>query len=103
MTQHPFFHNSLLFLEWISALVCLIKMTFGMSQRYAPGRFVFEFHENQMDDNVIFSNFIKTIVQISNSTKPTNFMLGTNIQHKVHLIIKVKMTMTDAEGQRSQK
>ena len=50
--------------------------------------------------------FLQTIVHISICIEPTNFILDTNIQHhKVYLIIKVKVTLTDAkgEGQRSQK
>ena len=49
-----FLHNSLLTsLFCISALLCLIKMKFGMSLRYTLGWLVFEFHKNQMDDDVI--------------------------------------------------
>ena len=62
-------------------------MKFGMSLRYTFGRFVFKFHKVLIDDDVIV----------------TSFIFGTNIQqHKVHLIVKVQMTLTDAEGQRSQ-
>ena len=83
VTQYPFLDNSLLtFQLWISALLCLIKMKFSMPPRYAYGRFVFEFLKNQMGDDVIVtsSNIFQTIVHISNSTEPTNFIFGTEIQ-----------------------
>ena len=46
MIQYPFFlHNFLLtFLLYISALLCLIKLKFGMPLAYALCRFVCEFH-----------------------------------------------------------
>ena len=45
--------------------------------------------------------FLQTIVHISNSIEPTNFILGTNTQqHNVHLMIKMKVTMTNDEGHR---
>ena len=50
--------------------------------------------------------FLQTIVNISISIKPTNFILGTSIQqHWAHLKVKLQVTLTDAEGegQRSQK
>ena len=35
------------------------------------------------------------------SMKPRNFVLGTNTQqHNVHLMIKMKVTLTDDEGHR---
>ena len=54
MTQYPFFlYNSLLAsLLWISALICPIKMKYGMSLRNALVRFVFEFHKNRIVDDV---------------------------------------------------
>ena len=40
-------------------------------------------------------------VHISNSTEPTHFFFGTYIQqHKIHLTIKVLVTLTKAEGHR---
>ena len=46
-------------------------------------------------------SFLQTIVHISKSIKPTNFVLGTNThQHNVHLMMKMKMTLTDDEGHR---
>ena len=46
-------------------------------------------------------NFLQTIVNISNSIEPTNFVLGTNTQqYNVYLIIKMKLTLTDDEGHR---
>ena len=40
-------------------------------------------------------SFLQTIVNISNSIEPTNFILGTDVQlHKVHLLIRVKVTLT---------
>ena len=45
-------------------------------------------------------SFLQTI-RISNFIKPTNFILGTNIQqHKVYLIIKVNVTLIDDQGHR---
>ena len=40
-------------------------------------------------------SFLQTIAHISNSIEHTNLILGTNIQHEVHLMIKVKVTLTD--------
>ena len=46
-------------------------------------------------------NFLQTIVNISNSIEPTNFVLGTNTrQYNVHHIIKMKVTLMDDEGHR---
>ena len=43
--------------------------------------------------------FLKTIVHISKSIEPTNFVLGTNTQqHNIHLMIKMKVTLTGNEG-----
>ena len=40
-------------------------------------------------------------VHISNSVKPTSFVLGTfTQQHNVNLMIKMKMTLIDDEGHR---
>ena len=47
------------------------------------------------------SSFLQTIVHISNTIEPTNFVLGTNTQqYNAHLIIKMKVTLTDDEGHR---
>ena len=78
-------------------------MKFGMSLRYklTLGRFGFKFHKNQTDDDVIVTSykFSPNIVLISKSIKLTNFVLGTNSQqHNVHLMIKMKMTLTVDEG-----
>ena len=56
VTQYPFFlYNSLLtsLLMYMSALLQLIELKFGMPLRYALHRSVFEFHKNQVDDDVI--------------------------------------------------
>ena len=47
------------------------------------------------DDVIVMSfSFLQTIVHISNSIEPTNFILGTNVQlHKVHLVIRWKVTL----------
>ena len=87
--------NSLLTsLLWISALLCPIEVKFGLSLRYDLYRFVFEFHKNQTDDDVIWTllgrhlSFLQTIVHISNYIDYTNFILGTNTQqHDVNLMI----------------
>ena len=43
-------------------------------------------------------SYLQTIVYISNSIEPTNFVLGTNTQqYNVHLIIKMNVTLTDDE------
>ena len=99
-----FLHNSLLTsLPCISALLWLIKMKFGMSVRYTLCRFVLKINKIWMGDDVIMTSFIgflQTIVHISNSIEPKNFVLGTNTQqYKVHLMIKLKVTLTDNEGQ----
>ena len=88
------------------------QMKFDMSLRYAIGRLISKFEKNVKW--VIMSlwrhsSFQQTIVHISNSIAPTNFILGTNIQqYEVHLMIKVKVTLNmmlkvTVEGQRSHK
>ena len=70
---------------------------------YALGRLASEFIKNRISDDVTETSFkfSSNIVDISISIKPTHFILGTNIQHrKVHLIVIVQMTLTDAEGHR---
>ena len=53
-----FIHNSLLIsLPCISALLCLIKMKFGISLWYTLGRFVFKFHKIRIGDDVIMTSF----------------------------------------------
>ena len=47
----------LTFLPCISALLCLIKMKFGMWLRYTLGRFVFRFHKIWMGDDVIMTSY----------------------------------------------
>ena len=45
--------------------------------------------------------FYPTIVHISNSIEPSNFVLGTNTQqHNVHLMMQMKVTLMDDEGHR---
>ena len=58
VTKYLFFlYNTLLTsLLWISALLCLIKMKFGMPLWYALGRFRFEFHKNQKGDYFIVTS-----------------------------------------------
>ena len=102
VTQYPvFLHNSLLIsLMYISALLCLIKLKFGMPIRYRLRRFVFEFHKNQMNDDVMVTPF--KVSPYFKSTEPTNFIIGTNIQqNKIHLMIKVQMTLAKADRWRS--
>ena len=42
-----------------------------------------------------------TIVHISNSVEPTSFVLGANTQqYNIHLVIEMKVTLTDDEGHR---
>ena len=56
-----------------------------------------------MGDDVIVTSlsFLQTIVHISNSIELKNFVLGTNTQqHNVHLMMKMKVTLTDDEGHR---
>ena len=59
VNQYPFsLHSSLLiYLLYISAVLCLIKLKFGMPLRYALCWNVFEFHKNQMGDDVIVMSF----------------------------------------------
>ena len=46
-------------------------------------------------------SFLQTIVHISNSIEPRNFVLGTNTQQRnVHLMITMKVTLTDDDGHR---
>ena len=103
VTYFPFFlHNSLLTsLLRISALLSSIKMKFSMSLRYTLGRFVLNFIKIEWVMTSLWRHlsFPETIVHISNSVEPTNFILGINIQqHNVHLMIKMNVTLTDDEG-----
>ena len=67
-----------------------------MSLRYTLGRVVFKSHKNRMGDDAIVTSYN---VHISNSIEPTNFVLGINTQHhNVHLMVKIKVTLTDDEG-----
>ena len=44
-------------------------------------------------------SYLQTIVHILNSSNPTNFLFCSNVQqYKVHMMIKVKVTLTYAEG-----
>ena len=53
-----FLYNSVLTsLFCISALLCSIKIKFGMWLRYTLCRFVFKFHEIRMGDDVIMTSF----------------------------------------------
>ena len=65
---------------------------------------MFKFSKNQIGYDVIvtsFKFFLQTIVHISNSIEPRNFVLGTYTQqHYVHLEIKMKVTLADDEGHR---
>ena len=55
--------------------------------------------ELMMTSFKVFSK--QLIVNISNFIELANFILGTKIQqHKVHIMIKVKVTLTDSEGHR---
>ena len=101
VTQYPFFlHNSLLtsLLEF-SALLCPIE-----SNTYAYSRFAFNFDINYIKFVMMslwrYSSFLQTIVYVSNFNEPTDFIHGTNIHYKVHLVIRVQVTLTDAEGHR---
>ena len=90
-------------LSYISALVHLIKLKFGLPLWYALCRFVVEFYKNQMGDDVIVTSFQFSPYKCPyfKSTEPTNFIFGTNIQqHKVHLMIKMKLTLTDDKDHR---
>ena len=72
-------------------------MKFILPLRYALGRFMFKFEKIRMGDDVIVTSFkfSATILNISNSIEPTNFILGTNVQlHKAHLLSRVKVTLT---------
>ena len=62
---------------------------------------MFAFNKSQTGDDVLVISFLQTIVHISNSIEHTNFILNTNIQqHDVHLMIKMKVTLTDYKGRR---
>ena len=56
---YPFFlHNSLLTsILCISALLCTLKLKFGMSLRYTLDRFVVKFHKNRIVDDFIVTSF----------------------------------------------
>ena len=91
-----FLHNSLLI-----SLLCISALLL----RYTLSRLLVNFHKNRMGDDVIMTSFnirfLQTIVHISNSIEPTNYVLGTNTQqHNVHLMIKMKVTLTDDEEYR---
>ena len=102
--NHFFSYNSMLTsLPCISALLCLIKMKFGMSLWYTLVRFLFKFHKIRWEMTSLWHHlsYLQTIVHISNSIEPTNFVLGTNTQqHNVYLISKMKVTLTGDEGHR---
>ena len=52
-----------------------------------------------MDDDVIVTS--KKVFIMSNCFEPTNFVLGTKTQqHNVHLMMKMKVTLTYDEGHR---
>ena len=59
VTQYSSFLHNYLFtlLLYISFLLCLIELKFGMLLRYALYRFVVEFHKNQMGDDVMATSF----------------------------------------------
>ena len=74
-----------------------------MPLRYALCRSEIEFHKNQIGDDVIVTSFKfpKTIIHISNSIEPTDFVLGTSTQeYNVHLTIEMKVTWAVKVGQR---
>ena len=54
-----------------------------------------------MGDDIIMTSFKfspNNCPYMSISIEPTNFVLGTNTQqHNVHLMIKIKVTLTDDE------
>ena len=54
------------------------------------------------DDVIVLSfKFYPNNCPISHSIEPTNFILGTNTQqHNVHLMLKMKVTLTDNESHR---
>ena len=108
VTQYPFYlHSSLL----TSLLYkCISQFSYVWSNRDLVCRLDMAFAD-------LYFNFIKikwvmtswwrhlmflyTNVHISNSTEPTNFILGTNIQqHKMHLMIKVQVILTKGDGHR---
>ena len=76
VTQYPFFlHNSLLnSILYISALLCSIKLKFNKPHRYALSRYVGEFYENQMGDDVIVTSFTFS------PYKCPNFQILLNLQ-----------------------
>ena len=54
-----------------------------------------------MSDDIIVTSFKFSLYKcpFSNSTEPTNFIAGANIQlHKTHIMIKVQVTLSKAEG-----
>ena len=75
--SHFFLHNSLLIsLLCISALLCSIKMKFGMSLRYTLGRFVFKLHKTRMDYDVIV-----TSLKFSQNNYPYVKFYGNHKRH----------------------
>ena len=89
MTQYNFFvqfpiSNKKFFRSvhrlWISALLCPIKIKFGLSLRYALGTYTTEFNKNQMFDDVIVYSKQSSISQFLLHLQ-TQFINGTNIQH----------------------
>ena len=58
VTQYPFFHYNSLLTSLTVYLSCLNKMKFSMPLGYALCRFVVEFHENQMGNDVMVTSFI---------------------------------------------
>ena len=65
--------------------------------------YIFQFYKNRIGDDVIVTSK-QCMVNISISTEATNFILGTNTQqYLVHPIVRVHVTLTDAEDQRLHK
>ena len=69
-TKSIFWNSLLTSLLYISALICLIILKFGMPLWYALCRFVLKFHKNQMGVTSWWHQlgFLHTNVHISNST-----------------------------------
>ena len=76
-----------------------MEMKFRMPLRYTPGRFVFEFHQDRMSEPLLrHLSFLQPKVNYSNSIELTNFILDANIHQHTICLIRVKETLTDAEG-----
>ena len=98
VTQYQcFLHNyQLTSLLYISALVCINKLKFGIPLRYVLCRFLLEFYKHKMEDDVMVTSFKFSPYKCPYFkffwTYKLHFLVIQH--HKIHLTIKVQVTLT---------